>query len=709
MSDEERAPVRPIALGGPHRGPALMWTARGAATGQEPPPRVYGQPALDLLFWLLWRLAGLLALPVLLLLPRARRHILGVPAPEPGHVWLHGASLGEHAAATALAPHLGPGVWRTSSSWRTPVAGALPAPLDLPFVAARWLDRARPRLIVLIEAELWPGWIHAARRRGIPVVVVNARQGRGTARLRRFGPLWRFISGGVRFIGQDETGDLKLAATVRAATFQLGRDALIAASTRPGDEAAMLAGWGALPSPRPLLVLAPRHLDRVPEVVGLLENANLAYVRRTALDEGEGLTRAEVLLLDTLGELASLYPQARAAFIGGTFDPALGGHSPAEAFAAGLPVVHGPHTHSNPVAFTAGIALQVTGPGELGKALRSALAVGPRPAPVSEAAARGAALMPEGHIPPETPARPWLAPLVPLWAAGVRRALDVTPTRVGVPVVSVGALVAGGAGKTPAAAWLAERLPGAWVVARGYRRGAEGPVVRVGGERGDLGDELELLWRRGVSVVSSPDRVAGARAAIERGARLVLLDDGFQHRALHRDLDVVCIDSRWPDGRGPIPVGARREPWSALGRAGWLWWSHGPPPDGLAARVGEPQVDHLPAVTAIYEPDCWLHRGARRDLLDPAGPASGRPVAVIAGLARPEGFLSQLVALGVNIASWSLLPDHAPLHRVPPGAVLSEKDAARLPADADVWALRVRLRVTGGERLLAAIRALEPA
>ena len=86
--------------------------------------------------------------------------------------WLHGASAGEHQAARALAVGLqsAEGAFRTSSSWRTPVLGAFPAPLDLPGLPGRWLDAFRPGRLVLIEAELWPGWLWACRRRGIPVV-----------------------------------------------------------------------------------------------------------------------------------------------------------------------------------------------------------------------------------------------------------------------------------------------------------------------------------------------------------------------------------------------------------------------------------------------------------------------------------------------------------------------------------------------------------
>lgn len=634
-----------------------------------------------------WRLLGLLALPLLWLHPAARRHIRHVPAPEPGWTWLHGASAGEHRAARGLLTALDGPVWRTRSSWRTPVPGTFPAPLDLPFVIGPWLDRARPRRLILIESELWPGWIAACRARQIPITVVNARPSRGTARLRRLGVLWRSLTEGVQFIPQSETGDLKLAAPPLPAPLTLPRPALIAASTRPDDEARLLTAWSQLPAPRPLLVLAPRHLSRVPAIVKLLSRHGSPWSQRSS---GETPEPGTIFLLDSIGELAGLFQEADAAFIGGTFSASIGGHSPAEAFAAGIPAVHGPFTHANPTAWDAGHSISASG--HLTAAIQAALAAGPQTVARHPAAQATCARLPPGATPAPRTARPVLRPLQHLWLAIGSRLPSYAspPVSVSVPVISVGGLTAGGSGKTPAVAWLAEHLEGAWVVARGYRRGG-GSEVRLDGP---LGDELEMLRRRGVPVVSAPDRVAGARAAISRGASLILLDDGFQHRRLARDLDIVCIDGRWPGGRGLIPAGTRREPWSALDRAHWIWHSH--PEHPLPFPLPHPTVQ------AHYRPVGWIRRGSLLPLS--ALPQGAHGAAT--GIARPEGFLSTLLRLGIEIRDWTTVPDHRPLGALAPGTLVTEKDAARMPPSADVWALRMVLEVEGGNRLLDAIRDL---
>ena len=681
---EPESPIQPI--------PANADASSGSSPNGDEAlgPVAWG---LGSVFFLLWRLAGLMAWPILILHPGARRHMIGLRVPSPGWTWLHGASAGEHTAARALAEAIG-SCWRTSSSWRTDVAGALPAPLDLPFCVSRWLDTARPRRLILVEAELWPGWIVACRKRGIPVAVVNARAGQGTNKWRKVGPLWRWLSHGVQFIPQSETGDLKLSAATPASSFDPGREIIAGASTRHGDEQRLIEAWEHLPTPRPLLVLAPRHPHRFDEVRAILEDSGHPWFQRTGPPQATG----EIMLLDTMGELSGLYRYARAAFVGGTFDPKIGGHSPAEAFAAGIPVVHGPHTTSNPVAWSQGASFEATGDADLKTALQAALSTQRTPPPSSASAAKCAALLPPGRMPDPTWARPWLLPLVPLWsvASAVQRWMQRPGPKHPIPVVVVGGLTWGGAGRTPAVGWMAERIPGAWVVSAGYRRTPQGPDVRLGRPnetpRHDLGDELELMRRRGIPVVSSPNRSVGIRQAAKEGARIVLIDGGYGNPSLNPDMRVLCLHSDWPMGRGPIPVGSRRLPRRTIEDADALW---------ITGEGIEGLPEHAPTAHAQLKPTGWLHKGQHFPLESVTG-----AVDIRAGIARPERFVCTLLGMGLQIRSLRTARDHGQLGDLPPGAVVTEKDAARLPIDSDVWALQLGTEVTGADALIRSIEEL---
>jgi 3-deoxy-D-manno-octulosonic-acid transferase len=221
---------------------------------------------------------------------------------------------------------------------------------------------------VLVEGDYWPLLLREARRRGLPVAVVNGRVGdRSFRRMRRLrpllGPLFAAVGRfGVQTAGDRDrlvelgidpgrvavTGNLKyespeppekpeLAAALRA--LAAGRPLLVAGSTMPGEEGPVLdafqeAGGGG----SALLIIAPRHPERWNEVDELLRARGMGHVRRSALG-AEG--RPAVVLLDSLGELAGLYRLAAAAFIGGTLAPT-GGHNPLEAARFGVPIAVGP-------------------------------------------------------------------------------------------------------------------------------------------------------------------------------------------------------------------------------------------------------------------------------------------------------------------------------------------------------------------------------
>ena len=188
-----------------------------------------------MVIFLVWRTIGILLLPLLFIHPKGRKHVWNIPKPDPGLIWIHGASAGEHQIVSALAEELQTPVWRTYTTWRTKVQRAWPAPLDLPFVFSKWLDWARPSMLILAEAELWPGWIWHCKRRKIPIVVVNDKPSNAKKIWQNL-RLWKWLSKDITFISQAETGDLKGYAKPLEVPYQFQRKLFIAASTQDGDE-----------------------------------------------------------------------------------------------------------------------------------------------------------------------------------------------------------------------------------------------------------------------------------------------------------------------------------------------------------------------------------------------------------------------------------------------------------------------------------------
>ena len=319
------------------------------------------------------------------MLPRRLGRYAG-PAAGAGALWLHAVSVGEVGVAAALAealpaelPLLVTTVTPTGQEQARKLFGPgspRPAevaylPFDLGFAVSRFYDRFAPRALILVEGDYWPLLLAEARRRGLPVAVVNGRVGdRSFRRMRRLrnalapllAPVDRFgvqsaadrdrltelgvtpgriaVTGNLKFDSPEPAPQPELAATLTALAG--GRPILVAGSTMAGEEEAVLAAHThAGGGERALLVLAPRHPERWGEVEGLLRAAGIDPVRRSSLNARRGAGRPAVVLLDSLGELAALYRLAAAAFIGGTLVPK-GGHNPLEAARFGVPVAAGP-------------------------------------------------------------------------------------------------------------------------------------------------------------------------------------------------------------------------------------------------------------------------------------------------------------------------------------------------------------------------------
>ncbi len=313
---------------------------------------------------------------------------LGAPLPA-GGLWVHAVSVGEVQAAATLVralherhpslPLLLTTATVTGRDRAVALLGAIATvrylPYDLPGATARFLQRARPRLGLVLETELWPHLYAAARRRGLPMMLASARLSeRSVRRYRRLGRLMaetlrgvhvaaqtvadaeRFVAIGADPARTEALGNLKFdylpprdvaarGATLRA-ELGVARPVWVAGSTHAGEEEQVLEAHAILRTRRPdaLLVLAPRHPPRFEAVAALLRQRAVRLVTRTS---GAAVTAAtEVLLLDTLGELVPFYAAGDVAYVGGTLVP-IGGHNLLEPAALARPLLAGPYTFND--------------------------------------------------------------------------------------------------------------------------------------------------------------------------------------------------------------------------------------------------------------------------------------------------------------------------------------------------------------------------
>ena len=354
-------------------------------------------------------------------------------------IWVHAVSVGEVLAARPLVDELRaryPGFRLFVST--TTVAGQqlarrqLPQadavfyfPIDFAWVVRRVLDRVKPRLLVLLEGEIWPHVLRECRRRGVRTAIVNGRvSARSFPRYRLLAPLMRHVLADVNafcmqsdeaarritLMGADParvlvTGSLKFdAVNVPAPSahgrprdrvlrfFRLAatRPVIVAGSTMRGEERPVLQAFRRIKATQPqaLLILAPRHTDRFTEVMHIARGEGFATVRRTELAI-DAEPRADVVVLDTIGELAQVYQLATVAFVGGSLVPT-GGHNILEPAVYGRPVVFGPSmTNFAEIAemfLASGAAVQVHSEHELEETLITLMGDSVRRAAIGAAA-----------------------------------------------------------------------------------------------------------------------------------------------------------------------------------------------------------------------------------------------------------------------------------------------------------------------------------
>jgi len=318
------------------------------------------------------------------------------PPPPPGsfRIWLHGVSVGEILAAQPLVQELkgllpqaafivttgtetGQAVARQHF---TPLgAQVCYFPLDIPWTVARYLERLRPQIFVALESEIWPNFLTQARVQGVRLALVNARLSdksfRSYLKYRRYiidilnnieliapgspQDYQRWQALGLPPGKLHLTGNLKIDRLLEAREPDKVMDfrhliqgpggpdpspVFLAASTHPGEEDAVLQAYQALRDPYPslLLLLAPRHPPRAPELGRLLSSRGLPFQLWSRLQSGQESRRHPVVLIDTIGDLFSLYGLADVAFVGGSLVDH-GGQNILEPAAWGLAPIYGPH------------------------------------------------------------------------------------------------------------------------------------------------------------------------------------------------------------------------------------------------------------------------------------------------------------------------------------------------------------------------------
>jgi len=313
--------------------------------------------------------------------------------PDRPVIWIHAVSLGEVVAVTPLVNelHRRHPAYRLMVSTVTEtgreavelrlagVADHCYAPLDFPWVVSRFIERLQPCLYLFVETELWPNLLWYLRRRGVPTALVNGRLSTRSFARQQWAPVRSFyrtmlqplslclmqsdrdvdriIALGAEASRVRRTGNIKFDQPIPAVTeggttrahleLQDTEQLFVAGSTHPGEEETLVECYRALVAqcPSAVLLLAPRHIERVESVEAMIRARGLAVQRRSTIGQAGAprCTGPRVVVLDSRGELAAIYREAVVAFVGGTLVP-IGGHNLLEPAQWAKPVLFGPYT-----------------------------------------------------------------------------------------------------------------------------------------------------------------------------------------------------------------------------------------------------------------------------------------------------------------------------------------------------------------------------
>ena len=336
-------------------------------------------------------------------------------------IWIHGASLGEIRVAAAIIKALRvklPGcailVSTVTEHGRNLALETFEedipvvyAPIDLPVCVFKALSAVRPDVMVFLETEIWPAWIFTARKMGIKTVLINGRISprslKGYLRFksffkmvlknfdafsmisetdaRRIHAMGAFpekiqVNGNAKYDHLNTAQDPAVALKMRRIlNLESSEPVMAAGSTRGGEEAMLLDVYGKiLPEfPNALLILAPRHISRAPDICALIRDRGFQCQLRTEIGRGKALRTAQILVMDTFGELFNIYSVATLVFCGASLVP-LGGQNPLEPAIWEKPVLYGPHMEdfqdAKDILEASGGSLPVSSPRDLEEKVR---------------------------------------------------------------------------------------------------------------------------------------------------------------------------------------------------------------------------------------------------------------------------------------------------------------------------------------------------
>lgn len=636
-------------------------------------------------------------------------------------VWLHAVSVGEvmalgqlvekirnqmsaHPVVISVTTKAGYEVARKNFSQS---AAVIYSPLDLSFIVNRFFRLIRPKVLVIVETELWPNLITAAKNNKVPVILINGRISPRSFGRYRFAKFFlmptlekidlfcmqseidkeRVIAIGAPAERVKVTGNMKFDIVEHQSTIaperQLEGIRLVAGSTHKGEEEILISVYKELTKEfkNLKLLIAPRHINRIPEIKKLTKDV------------------PGIFLIDTVGHLKDYYAIADIVFIGGSLVPH-GGQNPLEAAYFSKPVIFGPFmfnfTDISQALLKKGAAIQI----EDAKGLKAAVEdLINSPARRNEmgiaakliikenkgASARNAELIENLtkfsrsdflvrayiHSIMTDKATGVLAAVLKfiflclsfLYLCGIKiisalRKCGLLPVeQLKARVISIGNLTLGGTGKTPLVEFVARQL-----LTEGFK-----PAILTRGYKVSSGEPDEpLLLRRKlpqVSVLIGPERIKNARVAIEKyGADTLVLDDGFQYRRLKRDVDILMIDAANPFGNEKlIPRGILREPVRNFQRADIVVISKSDFATADNIRLIKERVSSLGpdmlVVSSVHKPVKFVD-AADKDM--PLEWIKDKECVVVSGIAEPAYFLHTLKALGAIVKANLIFPDHHP-------------------------------------------------